>query len=102
MWRACTPICWADLLGAHQREQLFVGDAAFAERMRATLARPLKKARGSTKAWPDWLRGSASREQALYRAHVEGGLTMQALAISLGLSVSRISRLINGHERGLQ
>jgi putative transposase len=41
-----------------------------------------------------WLAVSASREEALYRAHTEGGLTMTALAAELGLSVSRVSRLI--------
>ena len=35
-----------------------------------------------------------SREQALLRAHVERGITMTALAHELGLSVSRVSRLI--------
>jgi hypothetical protein len=38
--------------------------------------------------------GGESREQALLRAHVERGITMTAPARGLGLSVSRVSRLI--------
>ncbi|HET7864677.1 MAG TPA: transposase [Burkholderiaceae bacterium] len=41
-----------------------------------------------------WLGQCRSREKALYRAHTEGALTMTALAGELGLSVSRVSRLI--------
>jgi putative transposase len=47
-----------------------------------------------------WLQTCASREAALYRAHTESGLTMSALAEELGLSVSRVSRLIAGFEMG--
>jgi putative transposase len=41
-----------------------------------------------------WLSLCSSREEALYRAHTEGAVTMTVLAGELGLSVSRISRLI--------
>ena len=90
-----------DLLSAHQRQQIFIGDAAFAERMQALAARAAKPSRGGGKTWPQWRRDSSSREQAVYRAHVEGGLAMSSLAASLGLSVSRISRLIAVYEQGL-
>ncbi|NLZ40629.1 MAG: winged helix-turn-helix transcriptional regulator, partial [Comamonadaceae bacterium] len=36
--------------------------------------------------------------EALRRAHVEGGMTMSAIAGRLGLSVSRVSRLISRAE----
>ncbi len=94
----------------HLRQQIFLGDEAFAQRMlaqggvagRAGGRRPATRpARGKARPFAHWLRESASREQALYRAHTEGGLTMTALASELGLSVSRISRLISGHERTL-
>lgn len=98
----------ADLLSAHLRQQLFIGDAAFAARVLArhgehlngasSAAKPARKPR----SWPDWQRDSSSREQALYRAYIEGGLPMSALAANLGLSVSRISRLIAVYEQGLQ
>jgi putative transposase len=43
---------------------------------------------------------SAPREEGLYRAHIEGGITMTRIAASLGLSVSQVSRLIAKLERG--
>ena len=42
---------------------------------------------------PAWLADAASREEGLYRAHVQGGLSMTSIAAGLGLSVSRVSRL---------
>lgn len=83
------------------RQQIFLGDAAFVARVQA-LARAKPAAKGARRkpiAWSDWLRSSSSREQALYRAHTEGALSMTALAATLGLSVSRVSRLIAGFER---
>ncbi len=41
-----------------------------------------------------------SREEALFRAHTESGLTMSAIAEEFRLSVSRISRLIARDEGG--
>ncbi|MCU7372266.1 transposase [Paucibacter sp. O1-1] len=91
----------------HLRHQIFLGDEAFAQRMLAQagagagrVARSARRA-AAPKAFAQWRRDSASREQALYRAHTEGGLSMTVLAGELGLSVSRISRLIAGHERSL-
>jgi REP element-mobilizing transposase RayT len=80
------------------RQQIFLGDAAFAARMQALAARP-SRAAAKAKTWADWLRTSANRGQALYRAHVLGGLSMTALAGELGLSVSRVSRLVAVAER---
>lgn len=42
----------------------------------------------------DWLLYCATREEAVYRAHVDSGLTMTAIADELGLSVGRVSQLI--------
>ncbi len=88
------------------RRQIFLGDEAFVERMLAHAgiksgARPARRTAGPGFDWPACLQASASREEALYKAHTEGGQTMSALAAALGLSVSRISRLIAGHEQGL-
>jgi putative transposase len=90
------------------RQQIFLGDEAFVQAMlaRAKAAAPLGHQRPSKAAkpgfdWPACLRTSASREQALYRAHTEAGQTMGSLAVHLGLSVSRVSRLIAGHEQSL-
>jgi REP element-mobilizing transposase RayT len=107
------------------RQQIFLGDEAFAQAM---LVRAAAAARSETFAvkdpqrvvrrggapgrkrsatvdgfdWSECLRSSASREQALYKAHTQGGQTMSALAAHLGLSVSRVSRLIAGHEQSLK
>jgi DNA-binding MarR family transcriptional regulator len=35
-----------------------------------------------------------NREEALYNAHTQGAMTMSAIARELGLSISRVSRLI--------
>ena len=50
--------------------------------------------RASPLTLADWLQRCASREEALLRAHRESGLTMTAMAKTLGLSVTRIGRLI--------
>ncbi|HLO94239.1 MAG TPA: transposase [Burkholderiaceae bacterium] len=98
-------------LWRHLRQQIYLGDAAFVERLKGQLkgqlkdASPARKvAKGAAAAlkarpWRDWLHEAGSREEALYRAHTEGGLSMTGLAKELGLSVSRVSRLIAGHER---
>jgi hypothetical protein len=79
------------------REQIFLGDADFARRMRAAAVAPRRVART---AWAEWLRRAGGiREQALWLAHTEGGVAMTELAGQLGLSVSRISRLIAAVER---
>lgn len=80
------------------REQIFLGDADFAARMRAAAAaQPRPPAR---LAYADWLRRAGGiREQALWLAHTQGGIAMSELAGQLGLSVSRISRLIAAAER---
>ena len=60
-----------------------------------TAAREIPKAqRRTTCSVAHWLSTCDSREEALFRAHTEGGLTMSAIAEEVGLSVSRVSRLI--------
>jgi putative transposase len=81
------------------REQIFLGDADFAARMRAATVPPQRAARTS---WADWLkRAGGIREQALWLAHTDGGVAMTDLAGQLGLSVSRISRLIAAAEKAV-
>lgn len=81
------------------REQIFLGDAAFAARMRAAAIAPRRVARTSFAEWMK--RAGGIREQALWLAHAEGGVAMTDLAGQLGLSVSRISRLIAAAERAV-
>lgn len=81
------------------REQIFLGDVDFARRMRAAAVVPRRTPRSS---WADWLkRAGGIREQALWLAHTEGGVAMTELAGQLGLSVSRVSRLISAAERAV-
>lgn len=81
------------------RQQIFLGDADFAARMRAAAATPRRPSRAG---YAEWLRRAGGiREQALWLAHTEGGIAMTALAAQLGLSVSRISRLIAAAERAV-
>jgi putative transposase len=93
----------APQIWAHLRHQIFLGDEAFAQRMLSQpgpgRARRAPRKAAMLRPFAQWLRDSGSREHALYRAHTEGGLSMTALAAELGLSVSRVSRLIAGHER---
>jgi len=81
------------------REQIFLGDIDFARRMRAAAIAPRRTPRSN---WADWLkRAGGIREQALWLAHTEGGVAMTELAGQLGLSVSRVSRLISAAERAV-
>ena len=83
------------------RRQIYLGDEAFVERMQARAAprsradRDIPKAqRRGVRSLGEWLAACARREEALYRAYTESALTMSAIARQLGLSVSRVSRLI--------
>jgi REP element-mobilizing transposase RayT/DNA-directed RNA polymerase specialized sigma24 family protein len=83
------------------RQQIYLGDEAFVERMQKladpqrTAAREIPKAQRRTmRSLAQWLSTCDSREEALFRAHTESALTMSAIAKEIGLSVSRVSRLI--------
>jgi putative transposase len=83
------------------RQQIYLGDEAFVDRMQAkAVARNStdpdipKVQRRKPHSLGQWLDTTKSREEALLLAYREGGLTMSAMARELGLSVSRVSRLI--------
>jgi REP element-mobilizing transposase RayT len=83
------------------RQQIYLGDERFVDRMQALVepgraaAQEVPKAqRVKRRTLAQWLRACSSRDEALYRAYTESGLTMSALAAELGISVSRVSRLI--------
>ena len=88
------------------RQQIYLGDEAFVERMQA-LAQPQNSAdpdipkvqRRKARSLEQWLRSCPTREEAIYKAHTESALSMSAIARQLGLSVSRISRLIGREEQ---
>jgi REP element-mobilizing transposase RayT len=91
---------WAGAL----RQQVYLGDPAFVERMQAHAAaarlatpevpRP-QRAEPVAISLQEWLARCGTREEALYRAYREGGLTMTAMARELGLSVARVSQLVS-------
>jgi putative transposase len=90
------------------RQQIYLGDDAFVDRMQALAEPPAKATRDTPRAQrtparplAHWLGLCSSREDALYRAHTEGGLMMTAPAREAGLSVSRLSRLIAQAETAL-
>lgn len=87
------------------RQQIYLGDEAFVARMQAGGGAPEPAAlRGEGEIPREQMRPPLSlsqrlatgptREVALRQAHVEGGWTLTAIARELGLSVSRISRLV--------
>ena len=86
--------------------QIFLGDAQFAARMQALASAAQTRASDIPRAQrlPALSlshcleRCGGHRARALRMAHVEGGLSMSALAREIGLSVSRVSRLIAGAE----
>lgn len=93
---------WQDGL----RSQIFLGDEAFVARMQAQCT-PANRAavdvpkaqRKSPLALKDCLRQSPGQPgHALRKAYREGGITMTAIANEMGLSVSRVSRLIAAAE----
>lgn len=83
------------------RQQIYLGDEAFIERMQA-LAEPKRRASreipslqlSSPKTLTQWLNCSPTREEALLCAHEQSGISMADLARELGLSLSRVSRLV--------
>ena len=83
------------------KQQIYLGDASFVSRMQ-TMAQEdrlnavdiPKGQRHATRALGEWLRDATSREDGMFNAFVLGGYTMTAIAEAVGLSVSRVSRLI--------
>lgn len=95
---------WAEGL----RQQVFLGDEAFVQtqlaRLTANPATPSEVPRAQ-RSHPDeslsaLLARGIPRDEALYRAYTAGGATMTALARETGLSVSRVSRLIDKAKLG--
>jgi REP element-mobilizing transposase RayT len=88
------------------RQQIYLGDDAFIASMQAradprrAVSREVPgRQRGKPITLTQWLDVCDTRDEALWRAHTESGLSMSALALALGLSVSRVSRLISGAEK---
>ena len=96
-----------DLWARALRQQVFLGDEAFVERMLgARTTRPQadgeipRRQLSRPRSLSALLGEGPSREHALHAAYTRHGYTMTELARELGLSVSRVSRLIGKFERG--
>ncbi len=95
---------WADGV----RQQVFLGDEAFAQSMMAkTTSRQRSDAevpKAQRSVWPrrtlqDYLRQHTNPPDALAAAYREGGLTMSAMAKVMGISVPTVSRWIAASEK---
>lgn len=92
----------ADLWSQGLHRQVFLGDDAFVERMLAHVPAsalradgvPRAQTRSVVRSGRSDLDSNADRGHALRAAYAEGTRTMTELAGQLGLSVSRVSRLI--------
>lgn len=90
---------WPD----HLRQQMYLGDEAFVLRMqalasdRAVSDKEIPKAqRASPKTLQDWLDTMPNRDEAIVAAHRHSQLSLSEIARALGLSVSRVSRIVAG------
>lgn len=88
------------------RQQVFLGDEAFVLRMQAMAAPEQRTAtevprlqRRQPCTLQECLNGAVSPAHALREAYREGGMTMTAIAEEMGLSISRVSRMIAAAER---
>lgn len=85
--------------------QIYLGDERFVEKMQAKgesrdTAREIPRAqrRGKPRPLDDYLSHRGGRDEGIMQAYREGGYTQTAIARALGLSVSRISRVIRARE----
>ena len=108
-------LAYADLVAAgkdvalwpdHLRQQVYLGDEAFVLRMqalasdRAVIDKEIPKAqRASPKTLHDWMAELPNRDEALLAAHRYSQLSMSQISRELGLSVSRVSRIIARADR---
>jgi len=97
------------------RQQIYLGDADFVDRMQALAKDASASSKGKSKGsnfrqvpkaqrvkvltMAQWLKCSDGTAHALWRGHIEGGLTMTAMAAELGKSVAWVSKMISGFEK---
>jgi putative transposase len=91
------------------REKIYLGEDEFIARARARIE-PSKtngigmsaKGRRQPRTTAQSLAACATREEAAWRMHVEGGIRMSDIAQAMELSASRVSRLISRFENAGQ
>jgi putative transposase len=101
-----------DLWAQGLRQQIYLGDDAFVQRMLELTDPARQRSRETPRAqrqrlralasWLDAAQGRAERDEAIRKAHVDGGWSMTAIANALGLSVSRVSRVLAQREAALR
>lgn len=99
------------------RQQIYLGDEAFVERMQQQVQTDSRASKSTRRiassdipaiqrrpprSLLQWLKEDGPRPQVLYNAHTQGSYTMSAIAAQLGLSVSRVSRLVAKYEQALE
>jgi putative transposase len=92
---------WAE----HLRQQMYLGDEAYVQRMQSRahavalqqveVPRPQK---ASPLSLDDWRKRCSTRDDAVRMAHTASKQTLSSIARELGLSVSRVSRIVSGFE----
>jgi REP element-mobilizing transposase RayT len=90
------------LWDASLRQQIYLGDESFVQRMQAQLepakcqAREIPKAQRTAQARTvaQYLKAARGRDEGIARAHREGGHSLSMIASEVGLSVSRVSRIV--------
>lgn len=95
------------LWDAALRQQIYLGDESFIQRMQSLLeperARAAEVPRKQRRTRPDSIQAylkAYERDEAIVKACREGGHTLSAIAREVGLSVSRVSRIISAYELG--
>ena len=83
--------------------QIYLGGEAFVKRMQARAECPMRPTYhgcnvGRTPKLYSGTSDKYDRDMAIARASLEGGHTLSAIARMIGLSVSRVSRLVTAHE----
>ncbi len=85
--------------------QIYLGNDRFVARMQSKYADmpetrdiPRAQLRGKARPLESYLRNRRGRNEGVALAYIEGGYTQSAIAKALGLSVSRISRVIRAYE----
>lgn len=88
------------------RQQIYLGDDAFVARTLA-LADPARRRavdvpraqrRAEVPSLQQWLQRCPTRDQAMWQAYRSSGMRMTVIAAELGLSVSRVSRILAREE----
>lgn len=88
---------WDDAL----KQQIYLGDDSFIQRMQSLLepdrARAAEVPRSQRRTRPDSIQTylkAYERDEAIVKACREGGHTLSSIAREVGLSVSRVSRIV--------